>query len=38
MFFRMAALHQAALVGHVDIMHLLLESAASVEVQDNKGL
>ncbi|XP_064629670.1 caskin-2-like isoform X3 [Lineus longissimus] len=34
----MAALHQAALVGNVEILQALLESGASVDVKDNKGM
>ena len=33
----MAALHQAALVGNVDIMKLLLDSGAAVDIRDSKG-
>ena len=33
----MAALHQAALVGNVDIMKLLLDGGAAVDIRDNKG-
>ena len=33
----MAALHQAALVGSTDIMRLLLDVGASIDIEDNKG-
>ena len=33
----MAALHQAALVGSTDIMRLLLDAGASIDIEDNKG-
>ncbi|XP_021374947.1 caskin-2-like [Mizuhopecten yessoensis] len=34
----MSALHQAALVGNLDMMQLLLENGSSVSIQDNKGM
>ena len=34
---RMAALHQAALVGNTDIMNLLLGSGAVADIKDVKG-
>lgn len=34
----MAALHQAALMGNTDIMKLLLDAGAAVDVKDTKGL
>jgi len=34
---RMSALHQAALSGNVDIMRLLLEHGAVVDVADSKS-
>jgi len=33
----MSALHQASLVGQADIMKLLLESGANVDLKDSKG-
>ena len=34
---RMAALHQAALVGNMEILRMLLENGAAVDVKDSKG-
>ena len=33
----MSALHQAALVGNVDIMKILLDNGAHADVKDAKG-
>lgn len=33
----MSGLHQAALMGHTEIMALLLENGASINLKDNKG-
>jgi len=33
----MSGLHQAALMGHTEIMELLLENGALVNLKDNKG-
>jgi len=35
--FSMSPLHQAALVGEVNIMKLLLDHEAHVDIKDNKG-
>ncbi|XP_060582122.1 caskin-2-like isoform X1 [Ruditapes philippinarum] len=34
----MSGLHQAALMGHTEIMELLLENGATVSLKDNKGM
>lgn len=34
----MCALHQAALMGNLDMMQLLLDHAAAVDLKDNKGM
>ena len=36
--FRMSALHQAALIGSLEMMGMLLEQGASVGITDNKGM
>ena len=37
LYCRMSGLHQAALMGHTEIMELLLENGALVNLKDNKG-
>ncbi|XP_041363793.1 caskin-2-like [Gigantopelta aegis] len=34
----MSALHQAALMGNTEVMHLLLDNGASTEIRDEKGM
>ena len=38
LYYRMSALHQAALVGSLEMMGMLLEQGASVGITDNKGI
>ena len=38
LFYRMAAIHQAALQGNADCINLLINNGAQADIQDNKGI